>query len=91
MLDCCFRMLTTCRQVKRVAVWRLSGKSSKQQPRPSEEHGAAAEAAGDEAAVRSGADAAAAAAARGAFEGAISEAFEGALKYYVAEEQKEVG
>ena len=33
----------------------------------------------------------AAAAARGAFEGAISEAFEGALKFYVAEEQREVG
>eukprot|EP00879_Flechtneria_rotunda_P008030 GHRR01008412.1.p1 GENE.GHRR01008412.1~~GHRR01008412.1.p1 ORF type:complete len:961 (+),score=374.37 GHRR01008412.1:225-3107(+) len=37
-----------------------------------------------------GPDAAAAAAAHVAFEGAISEAFEDALKYYVAEEQKEL-
>eukprot|EP00878_Enallax_costatus_P033636 GHUV01037174.1.p1 GENE.GHUV01037174.1~~GHUV01037174.1.p1 ORF type:complete len:827 (+),score=323.16 GHUV01037174.1:597-3077(+) len=42
------------------------------------------------AATGSTAEAAANAAARVAFEGAISEAFEDALKYYVAEEQKEL-
>lgn len=56
----------------------------------SKEQGAAAGAAGEEGSSSSGADAAAAAAARVAFEGAISEAFEDALKYYIAEEQKEV-
>lgn len=46
--------------------------------------------AGSSSAAAGGSAEAAAAAARVAFEGAISEAFEDSLKYYVAEEQKEV-
>ncbi len=49
-------------------------------------------AAAAKAAAATGADAQeAAAAARGAFEGAISEAFEEVLRFYVMEEQREVG
>jgi len=35
--------------------------------------------------------AAAAAATRGAFDGIVSDAFEGSLRYYVVQEQREVG
>lgn len=49
-------------------------------------------AAAAKAAAEAGQEAAeAAAAARVAFEGSISDAFEGALRFYVSEEQREVG
>lgn len=59
--------------------------AAKQQQQPGNAAGAAPGSSSDTEA------AAAAAAATVSFEGAVSEAFEDSLKYYVAEEQKEVG
>lgn len=68
---------------RRLEAFRKKQQAAKQLQNASSAGGASAAGAEPEAA-------AAAAAASVSFEGAISEAFEDSLKYYVAEEQKEV-